>query len=99
RVKNSLPGLAQYFFDHPNHADFKALLGVTILTRGVKSLGFQTIDIANPIYRTFKKLSHIPIFLLFHPPKSLNHLKKGQLTPKYIVMSKERFMDQYNHNT
>jgi hypothetical protein len=95
RVEQSLPGLAQFLTNHPDQEAIKALLGITVLTRGVKPLGFQTINIANPVYKTCKELFLIPMFILLHPNGRLKCLKKGNLTPKYLVMSKERLFDNY----
>ncbi len=95
RVEQSLPGLAQFLANHPEQEAIKALLGITLLTRGVKSMGFQTIDIANPFYKTLKELILIPMFILLHPNGRLKCIKKSHLTPKYLVMSKERLLDRY----
>lgn len=99
RVEESLPGLAQYLANHPDQEKIKGLLGITMLNRGVKPLGFQVIDISNPVYKTFKELFLIPMFILLHPNGKLKCLKKGNLTPKYLVMSKERLLDRYSIST
>ncbi len=95
RVEQSLPGLARYLASHPQQKEIKAVIGITVLTRGVKPLGFETIDIANPVYRTLKELFLIPMFIVLHPNGKWKCLKKGHLTPKYLMMSKERLLDKY----
>ncbi|MEW9668905.1 hypothetical protein [Ammoniphilus sp. 3BR4] len=96
RVEESLPGLARFLASHPDQEKIKALLGITLLTRGVKPLGFEVVDISNSVYKTLKELFLIPMFILLHPNGKLKCLKKGNLTPKYLVMPKERLLDRYS---
>ncbi|WP_120188618.1 YkoP family protein [Ammoniphilus oxalaticus] len=95
RVKQSLPGLAHFFVNHPQCDDIKALLGITVLNRGVKPLGFQVSKISNPAYRTLKGWFQLPMMMLLQPHKRLTLLKKGPLAPNYLMMTKEQLVNRY----
>lgn len=95
RVEQSLPGLAEFLINHAEQESIKALLGITVLTKGVKRLGFQSIDIPNPVYKKLKELFLIPMFVLLHPNEKLKCLRNGNLAPKYLVISKEQLFERY----
>lgn len=95
RVERSLPGLAQFVLNHPERDRIKGILGITLLSRGVKRLGFDSLDIPNPIYKRIKALYLIPMFCVCHHNLKLNSFKKENLTPKYLAMSKEILLDRF----
>lgn len=94
RVEQSLPGLAQYVARHPLEAEIKGIIGITLLNRGVKKLGFEVHEIPNPWYLRLKQLYLKPMFILCHPhPKDA--FRGKDLAPKYLIMSKERLLKLY----
>lgn len=94
RVETSLPGLAQFVAHHPNEEKIKGIIGITLLTRGVKKLGFEVRDIRNPFYLHLKQTYLKPMFLASHPNRN-TLTKKQNLIPRYLVMSKERLLKEY----
>lgn len=95
RVEQSLPELAQYILTHPEKDKIKGIIGITLLHRGVKRLGFEVREIGNPFYRLLKSLYLIPMFLICHPNSGTSNSKKQHLVPKYLLMSKEKLIDKY----
>ncbi|MEJ8544991.1 YkoP family protein [Brevibacillus borstelensis] len=94
RVEKSLPGLAQYVASHPKEKQIKGILGVTLLTRGVRKLGFEVREIRNPFYLHLKQAYLKPMFLLCHP-NWRNMAKDKDMVPKFLVMSKEKLLEHY----
>jgi len=94
RVENSLPGLAQFVANHPKEDLIKGIIGITLLTRGVKKLGFEVREISNPFYLCLKTAYLKPMFILCHPNRK-NMAKEKDLVPKFLVMSKERLLENY----
>jgi hypothetical protein len=91
-VESSLPGLAQYLSNHQRSEEIKGILGITILNRGVKNLGFEIFAMDNIWYRLWKTSYMIPMYW-FCQGKVSKWNKKMQ--PKYLVMSKERLLQTY----
>lgn len=94
RVEQSLPGLARFVAQHPNEAEIKGVIGITLLTRGVKKLGFEVQEIRNPIYLRIKQAYLTPMFILCHPGRNIR-AKGKDLIPKFLVMSKEKLLNHY----
>lgn len=92
-VKKSLPGLAFYLRSHPQIDQIKGIIGITLLNRGIKRLGFDSFDIHNPMYRSWKKSYLMLLHGLCHGSFESLHSEKQQ--PKYVVMSKERLFERY----
>lgn len=94
RVENSLPGLAQCIARHPQENKIKGVIGITLLTRGVKKLGFEVREISNPYYLQIKQAYLKPMFILCHPNRK-NMAKEKDLVPKFLIMSKEKLLENY----
>ncbi|MEW9669634.1 hypothetical protein [Ammoniphilus sp. 3BR4] len=92
-VEHSLPGLAHYLRSHPNAEQIKGIMGVTVLNRGIKRLGFSSFDIQNQYYLAWKKAYMIPMYCLCHGQWKIG--KSSKLEPKYVAMSKERLFERY----
>lgn len=95
-VKNSLPQLAAYISQHPDHTDIKGVVGITMLNRGSSKLGFESVKISSPIYKYVKFFTLLPIYWLSVQSFSLHHLKKH--TPCYVFMSKEQLVKKYSNS-
>ncbi len=97
RVLQSLPGLAAYLSNHPNKNQIKGIIGITLLTRGVKHLGFEVNEIKNPVYRNFKASYLVPMYFLCHAGSFFSTLRKKEvLRPKYLVMSSDQLIKKYS---
>lgn len=92
-VEHSLPGLAKYLNDHPRANEIKAVLGITVLNRGIKKLGFESFELNNRLYRAWKKTYMIPMYCLCHGQWSLPSLQK--LEPKFVVMSRAQLLERF----
>ncbi|MFD2045009.1 hypothetical protein ACFSTA_15085 [Ornithinibacillus salinisoli] len=86
-VKRSLPRLAHYVKNHPKNEDIKGIIGITTLHKGVNHLGFEVFSIRNSYYRSYKKLTFLPINLL------ASTSQQGE--PVYLFMSKTDLVTRY----
>ncbi|WP_102347503.1 YkoP family protein [Bacillus sp. Marseille-P3661] len=94
-VKSSLPDLISYIQRQPECDQIKGIIGITSLNRVANRLGFEIVDISNPIYKRFKWLSSLPIFLLSTPKlATFNNFKKHH-APCYLFMSKPKLFNMY----
>lgn len=91
-VKHSLPGLARFLEAHPEKKRIKGLIGITALHLRTNSLGFETFEIKNPLYKKWKALSLLPIQYL-----STGRLRsrKNAPGPVYFFMSKRVLIERY----
>ncbi|MDQ0175468.1 hypothetical protein J2S08_001302 [Bacillus chungangensis] len=95
-VMSSMPFLAKYVKNHAEEQNIKGIVGITMINKGVKKLGFDSVFPKNPIYRWFKKISQLPIYMLSNSPFSIFKISKYQ--PVYLLMSKEKLLDKYDPN-
>lgn len=93
-VQNSLPGVENYIRQHFHSSDVKGIVGITLLNKGCERLGFEIVDIVNPIYKWFKILSFLPIGMLSHDRLSIGDILKQQ-SPNYLFMSTEKLIKLY----
>jgi hypothetical protein len=96
RVLESLPGLASFVDHHPCKDRIKGVLGITLLHRGIKRLGFDAIEIPNPLYLKAKQMYLLPMFWFLHPGSTTQ--QKDKLKPKFITMSKQKLLHTYGKN-
>jgi len=92
KVKEGLPGLADFVNNHPKRDEIKGLIGITMLNKGCKRLGFDDFSLKNRLYRLVKQMVFIPMYYLTVPNISKASLKRD---PKYLFMSKECLMTKY----
>lgn len=90
-VLRSMPALASYLKGHPEEQNIKGIIGITTINKGVRSLGFDCFAPVNRLYKCFKKIGQLPIFLLSN--STLNNFKKNKLT--YLFISKENLYEKY----
>lgn len=95
QVMESMPLLAEFVFNHPEKNRIKGIIGITLINKGFKTLGFECIQPKNKLYSLYKKTSHLPIYLLSSSRFSLANLKKHH--PIYLMMSKEMLMKNYKN--
>jgi len=93
-IKESLPSVIRYIQAQENDVQIKGLIGITMLYKGCKKLGFEPYPIASPFYKTFKKLSLLPIFLL----SSTGIRTKNVPSPMYLFMSRDALFGRYGSN-
>jgi hypothetical protein len=96
RVKESLPFLAMYISNHKDADELKGIVGITMLRKSSRRLGFETFVIKNKWYRNLKRTTAIPIHLLSVNTTFRETLKHS--TPEYLFMSKEQLIKKYRVN-
>lgn len=92
RVKNSMPHLAAFIENHPQEAQIKGILGITMINKGFLSLGFECVYPTSKLYSIYKKITHIPILLLANSV-SIAKLKTHKTI--YLMMSKDKLFNFY----
>ncbi len=92
KVKEGLPGLAAYVQQHPQFDEIKGIIGITMLNKGCKRLGFETFSIKNKLYCLVKQIVFIPMYLLTSNQYTRNTLKRP---PKYLFMTKGDLLSKY----
>lgn len=92
-ILESMPLLAEYVSHHPAEGNIKGVIGVTLINKGYRSLGFECIHPKNKYYSMFKKAQQIPIYLLSSSNISVSDIKRHQ--PVYLMMSKEKLLKKY----
>ncbi|MGM0923079.1 MAG: YkoP family protein [Bacillota bacterium] len=95
RVKESLPHLASYVYQHKDADEIKGIIGITLLNKGCTRLGFEIFTILNPTYNRFKQLALFPIYFISTTKRST----KGQKipSPNYLFMSKKSLLKKYGN--
>jgi len=92
KVKEGLPGVAEFINNHPKRDEIKGLIGITMLNKGCRRLGFDDFSLKNRYYRFVKQMVFIPMYCLTVSNISKTSLKRN---PKYLFMSKDCLMTKY----
>lgn len=90
-VQESLPFIARYIQTHDDANKIKGLIGITMLYKGCKKLGFEPHPISSLSYKYFKQVTLFPIYFL----SSTNKMKKEIPSPVYLFMSKDSLFNQH----
>lgn len=78
-VQESLPEISHYIQIKGYTNEIKGLIGITILHKGCKKLGFEIYPIHNRYHKLFKQVALLPIHLL-----SSNKINKKIPSPLFI---------------
>ncbi|MGM7701405.1 YkoP family protein [Pseudalkalibacillus sp. Hm43] len=91
KIQTSLPHVADYIEKHHQQGEIKGIIGITLLDRGCKKLGFEPYTIQSHCYRIFKLSALLPISLLSRGgERHFFHAK-----PQYLMMSKDKLYQRY----
>ncbi|MCJ7842654.1 hypothetical protein MUB24_17460 [Lederbergia sp. NSJ-179] len=93
QILESMPLLAAYIVNHPEEAKIKGVIGITLINKGYRPLGFECMTPENKFYTWFKKATQIPIYLLSSSKVSIANIKKHH--PVYLMMSKDKLFSLY----
>lgn len=95
KIQQSLPDLAFYITQHKHYNDIKGIIGITLIDKGYKRLGFDTFLCSSRIYYWFKRMALYPIHYL--STSKSNTIKKNMSspTPRYLFMSKNVLCTKY----
>lgn len=96
-VRLSLPNLAKYIAIHPEYKNIKVYLGITLLSRGAKGLGFNVQDYP---YKSgyFIALLQKALMLIYHPAGRKRKTESLGSEPKLVWISKEKLINKYQVN-
>jgi len=92
-IKQSLPDLAKYIYEHPEQNKIKGIIGITTLHRGCEKLGFEPKPLKNKLYRKMKWTSFVPISYISSDNMNFKDLISHE--PKYLFMSKNKLFELY----
>lgn len=95
-LKNGLPVLAELISGREEYRKVKFLMGITLLHRGSRRLGFTAHELKPAVFRAAAGLYERWLLSLFHPG-GLKALKayRERLTPKYVVMTRQELFKRY----
>jgi len=91
-VSESLPGLADYVRNHPRGDRIRAVVGITMINRGCRQLGFEPFSPVSRLYKFYKRLTLLPIYWLAAERPMESFRKQA---PTYLFMSKETLFEKY----
>ena len=94
KVHMSLPLLAEFIHNHNQKHEIKGAIGISMLHKGVEKLGFETYLPSNQLYRFYKKMTHIPLFLLSKEQPQFSKIPDTN----YLFISKEKLKNIYSRN-
>jgi hypothetical protein len=94
KIIMSMPVLADYIYNHKNSHEIKGVIGITMLHKGAEKLGFEIVQPCNMLYRLFKRMLQIPIFLLSAEQPKISKIPNTF----YLFISKEKLIQTYYKN-
>jgi hypothetical protein len=95
-TQRSLPELVEFIKKHPRGERIKALIGVTLLNRGVEPLGFTVQNVPDTLWFRFKAWYMRMMMRLCHPEGRRRLLYKGKaLTLKRVLIPVEELDKRY----
>ena len=95
KVRRSFPGLAAYILENPKYEDINVFIGLTLINRGVKGLGFNVQDIKPSFFTRFVGKIQKAIMNNFHPAgKGRENSRLGD-QPKLIWMSRHVLLEKW----
>jgi len=95
QVKESLPGLASFVIDNSDYNNISVFLGLTLINRGVKGLGFQVQEV--PTTALTRAVGHLQriIMRVYHPTGGARSLTRLGNQPKLVWMSREQLLQRW----
>jgi len=94
QIRQSLPDLARYISADPSNANVKVYIGITMLNKGAKGLGFnvQEYPYANG---NWMGLFQKALMLIYHPSGTQRKTNSLANKPKVVWISKEKLIEKY----
>ncbi|MCX7569001.1 hypothetical protein OS242_03365 [Tumebacillus sp. DT12] len=95
-AKRSLPELAEFVREHPRGQRVKALIGVTLLNRGVEPLGFHVGSVPDTWWYRFRNWYMLRILSFCHPDGSKRLMRRREaLVLKRVILLKDELFRRY----
>ena len=94
-ARKSLPELARYIVKNPEYKNIEVFLGLTLINRGVKGLGFTVQDISiKGLKRGVYFLQKLIMWVYYPNRNNLSHkLSKDQ--PKLVWISRQQLLERW----
>lgn len=95
-VQRSLPELAEFVRSHPRGERMKALIGITLLNRGVEGFGFTVSDVPDTSWYRFRRWYMKWMIRLTHPAGNERlKQKQGAMELKRCVLTRDELFRRY----
>ncbi|MFD2168769.1 YkoP family protein [Tumebacillus lipolyticus] len=95
-TQRSLPELVEFLRRHPRGERIKALIGVTLLNRGVEPLGFTVQSVPDTGWFRFKAWYMRLMLLICHPEgRRLSRKREKAFALKRVMISVEELVRRY----
>lgn len=94
QVRLSLPTLARYIAIHPDFKNVKVYIGITMLNKGAKGLGFNVQDYPYHNGRFIGLLQKMLVHI-YHPAGNKRKTVSLGTKPKLVWISREKLIEKY----
>jgi peptidoglycan-N-acetylglucosamine deacetylase len=95
KTKESLPDFARYIVENPRYKDVEVFVGVTLINRGVKGLGFNFQDIPSSWVNRWIGFLQKLIMLIYHPMGIKRFQKLRVVQPKLVWISRQHLLKKW----
>ncbi|QSX07835.1 polysaccharide deacetylase family protein [Alkalibacter rhizosphaerae] len=92
-VRNSMKELAVFSATDPRYKDVDVFVGLTLLSRGVKGVGFHVEEDSAPPSKVIGWIQQM-VYRVYNPA-NLKHTGENESTPKVVWISRQELMDKY----
>lgn len=97
KARRSLPGLARYIVGNPDFQNIKVFLGLTMISRGARGLGFTVQDYPSRKAYFIGLLQKI-IRKVYHPSSTQSKTDHLGSKPKLVWITREKLFEKYLDN-
>lgn len=95
QARDSLPVLARYISENPKYREIKVFIGLTLLNRGVKGLGFNVQDLDLTWRNRFVGYLQRLIICIYHPAGRDRGTRRLGQQPKLVWISREKLLQHW----
>lgn len=95
KAKQSLPEFARYIVENPKYKDVEVFVGVTLINRGVRGLGFNVQEIPSSWIKHWIGFLQKLIIRIYHPVRKTQVKKPGVVRPKLVWISREQLLQRW----
>ncbi len=94
-IRKSLSELAHYVAKKSDHDDITAFIGLTLINRGAKGLGFHIEEVPSTVFTRGIAILQRAILRIYHPTGKDRVMKERNSQPKLLWISKEEFLEKW----
>ncbi|MHB1654026.1 MAG: polysaccharide deacetylase family protein [Desulfitobacteriaceae bacterium] len=92
-TRESLPVLARYVAESPEYQGIKVFLGLTVINRGVKGLGFSVQEVPSTLATRWVGSLQKVVMSVYHPAGKSRLNKRLGDTPKLVWIAKNKLLE------